>query len=286
MLVQGKYSGEAGYFRVAMDEPNPLLQNPYGVSGAPLALQLLPPSPPPPPPLSRRSSTLAWAVRLGGCAVWSCGSMSLETSAWTVDQVNAPACLPCRCVQPCSMYYTTSFPPRGAVRFNSTREPPAPPPSPPAPKPPTSQVQVGSLHSSHCLRAALHPELHKDCGGQRCPFTGWCRHCAAAAHPLACCRCRYHCLQALLADPVMLTSPRTGPNACLRVGSVIENYRFTQASAKYAWFSLDCSTVPDADKVWQGTEQAPGWWQFSTIDGSGCLTIVNSDIIRVGTNCE
>lgn len=84
----------------------------------------------------------------------------------------------------------------------------------------------------------------------------------------------------------MLTSPRTGPRACLRVGSVIENYRFSNARAKYAWFSNECPSVPDEEKVWQGTEQAPGWWQFSTIDGSGCLTVISSDIIRVSFNCE
>jgi len=130
-------------------------------------------------------------------------------------------------------------------------------------------------------QALHHPALQKF-RGQCCPPT-FAGTCTAAATQLS--AAVTTALQALLADPVMLTSPRTGPNACLRVGSVIENYGFSQASAKYTWFSLDCTAVPDEDKVWRGTEQAPGWWQFSTTDGSGCLTIVNNDVIRVSYNC-
>ena len=91
--------------------------------------------------------------------------------------------------------------------------------------------------------------------------------------------------QLLLEDLVTLTAPRTGPNACLSIGSKMPN-GYTPAGARAAIFSNDCSTVPGESKTWRGTEQTSGWWQFSTIDGSACLTIAKQDIVRSWPDCE
>ena len=92
-------------------------------------------------------------------------------------------------------------------------------------------------------------------------------------------------LQMLLADPVLLTAPRTGPKACLRVGSAMPR-GYKPADAKAAVFSNDCSAVPADRKVWRATEQSAGWWQFSTTDGATCLTIVKADVIPDWYSCE
>jgi hypothetical protein len=83
-------------------------------------------------------------------------------------------------------------------------------------------------------------------------------------------------LQKLLAEPVLVTTPRAGTGAgCLRRCSPpdcapVPPSSFPATAA--AVFSPDCSKVADAAKVWTVKEVSRSWWQLS--DGKGsCLTI-------------